>query len=74
MTSIEAKERGAAAWLAQDFNLAVTHYSTAIEIGGDKDFLKVLRHIILSTATIPDKRRELIVDTYLGRLLKSICG
>jgi hypothetical protein len=41
MTSIEAKERGAAAWIAQDFNLAITHFSTAIEIGGDKDFLKV---------------------------------
>ena len=41
MTSIEAKERGAAAWVAQDFNLAITHFSTAIEIGGDKDFLKV---------------------------------
>ena len=46
MTSIEAKEKGAAAWVAQDFNLAVAHFSTAIEIGGDKDFLKVLVRVI----------------------------
>ena len=43
MTSTEAKERGAAAWVAQDFKEAVIHFSTAIEIGGDKDFLKVFR-------------------------------
>ena len=43
MTSVEEKEKGAAAWAANNFPLAVTHFTNAIEIGGDKDFLKVNR-------------------------------
>jgi hypothetical protein len=41
MTSVEEKEKGAAAWAANNYPLAVTHFTNAIEIGGDKDFLKV---------------------------------
>jgi hypothetical protein len=43
MTSVEEKEKGAAAWAANNYPLAVTHFTNAIEIGGDKDFLKVHR-------------------------------
>lgn len=43
MTSVEEKEKGAAAWAANNYPLAVTHFTNAIEIGGDKDFLKVNR-------------------------------
>ena len=43
MTSVEEKEKGAAAWAANNYPLAITHFTNAIEIGGDKDFLKVNR-------------------------------
>ena len=41
MTSVDEKEKGAAAWASNDYPLAITHFTNAIEIGGDKDFLKV---------------------------------
>lgn len=41
MTSTDEKEKGAAAWANNDYALAITHFTSAIEIGGDKDFLKV---------------------------------
>ena len=41
MTSLDEKEKGAAAWTANNYPLAITHFTKAIEIGGEKDFLKV---------------------------------
>lgn len=41
MTSTDEKEKGAAAWANNDYALAIIHFTNAIEIGGDKDFLKV---------------------------------
>ena len=46
MTSLEEKEKGAAAWTANNYPLAITHFTKAIEIGGDKDFLKVIGAIV----------------------------
>jgi tetratricopeptide (TPR) repeat protein len=42
MTSLEEKEKGAAAWSANNFPLAILHFSNAIEIGGEKEFIKVV--------------------------------
>jgi tetratricopeptide (TPR) repeat protein len=41
-SALEAKNEGTAAWSAGNFSSAAEHFSKAIEIGGDKEFLKVL--------------------------------
>jgi hypothetical protein len=46
MTSLEEKELGAAAWSAGNYPLAITHFTNAIEIGGDKEFIKVRKFLI----------------------------
>ena len=46
MTSLDEKEKGATAWAAGDFPLSITHFTRAIEIGGDKDFLKVQSKVV----------------------------
>lgn len=38
----QAKSDGAAAWSAGNFSQAAEHFTTAINLGGDKEFLKVL--------------------------------
>jgi hypothetical protein len=48
MTSVDEKEKGAAAWASNDYPLAITHFTNAIEIGGDNDFLKVFSKKIFS--------------------------
>jgi len=40
--AIQAKADGAAAWSAGNFSQAAEHFTTAINLGGDKEFLKVL--------------------------------
>jgi tetratricopeptide (TPR) repeat protein len=40
--ALQAKSDGATAWSAGNFLLAVEHFTTAINLGGDKEFLKVL--------------------------------
>lgn len=42
MTSLEEKELGAAAWTANDYPLAITHFTKAIELSSDKEFLKIV--------------------------------
>lgn len=48
MTSLEEKELGAAAWAANNYPLAITHFTNAIEIGGEKDFMKVQKLFLLT--------------------------
>lgn len=39
---MQAKSDGTTAWSAGSYSLAAEHFTTAINIGGDKEFLKVL--------------------------------
>lgn len=40
--AVQAKSDGTTAWSAGSYSLAAEHFTTAINIGGDKEFLKVL--------------------------------
>ena len=40
--AIQAKNDGTTAWSAGKFQLAADHFTTAINLGGDKEFLKIL--------------------------------
>jgi tetratricopeptide (TPR) repeat protein len=40
--ALQAKADGSAAWSVGNYPLAAEHFTTAINIGGDKEFLKVL--------------------------------
>lgn len=40
--ALQAKNDGSTAWSAGNYVLAAEHFTTAINIGGDKEFLKVL--------------------------------
>jgi stress-induced-phosphoprotein 1 len=40
--AIQAKTDGTTAWSAGSYSLAAEHFTTAINIGGDKEFLKIL--------------------------------
>lgn len=40
--AVQAKSDGTTAWSAGSYSLAAEHFTTAINLGGDKEFLKVL--------------------------------
>ena len=72
MTSLEEKEKGAAAWTANNYPLAITHFTKAIEIGGDKDFLKVSLAFIQHSSS--QSLTTAIPLFFEGYLLQPVCG
>jgi hypothetical protein len=40
--AVEAKSQGGISWSSGNYAEAAQHFTTALEIGGDKDFMQVL--------------------------------